>query len=108
MRQYSVKKHGLFFAKKYLMMRRYLDTEIILKKIVDFLYRKSKIRGAPIMEIIYGDFSNKLKMGRSPDIEIIFRKIFRHFFEKKLKMGRSPYFETIFSKKPWIFLIKKI
>ena len=34
------------------------------------------------METIYGAFSNKLKMGRSPDIEIIFRKFFEFFFLK--------------------------
>ena len=52
------------------MMRRSLDSETIFrKKIVDFLNRNSRIRGAPITEIICGDFSNKLKIGRSPDIE---------------------------------------
>ena len=49
------------------------------KKIIGFLNRKSKIRGAPIIEIIYGAFANKLKDVRSPDIEIIFRKNMEFF-----------------------------
>ena len=35
-------------------------------------------------------------MGRSPNIEIIFRKSMEFFLKKKLKIGRSPDIETIF------------
>ena len=42
------------------------------------------------MEIIYGAFSNKLKMGRSPDIEIIFRKLFEIFFKKNWRWAGHP------------------
>jgi hypothetical protein len=37
-----------------------------------------------------------LQMGRSPNIEIIFRKSMEFFLKKKLKIGRSPDIETIF------------
>ena len=85
------------------MMRRSLDSETIFrKKIVDFLNIKSMIRGAPIIEIICGDFSNKLKIGRSPDIETFFENYAS--FLKKLHRRRSPYIETILRKKTWTFL----
>ena len=74
---------------------------------MEFPYRKSKIRGAPIIHIIYGAFSNKLKMGWSPDIEIILEKLLE-FFKKTSDVQVTLYWDNTQSKNEDFFLLKKI
>ena len=58
------KKHGLFFPRKTLMMRRSLDIQTMFrKKIMDFLYRKWKFRGALIIVTVYGVFVKQIEDG---------------------------------------------
>ena len=59
------------------------------------------------MEIIFGAFSNKLKMGRSTDIEIIFLKLLELFLKKNWRWAGHPILRQYSVKKREFFCFQK-